>query len=51
MAALRSSSDDPKRYTMRLLYKSRVIEAAISVAAVAGTPTRLEVLDQLVTFG
>eukprot|EP00045_Choanoeca_perplexa_P016946 m.235683 g.235683 ORF g.235683 m.235683 type:complete len:2076 (-) comp17408_c0_seq1:166-6393(-) len=41
MGALRNVNDDAKRYTMTLIYKKRIIEAAVAIVAVADVPTKL----------
>ena len=43
MTALRNVNDDAKRYTITLIYKKRIIEATVSVVAVADSPTKLTV--------
>ena len=47
MTALRNVNDDAKRYTITLVYKKRIIEATVSVVAVADNPTKLTVQTPL----
>eukprot|EP00045_Choanoeca_perplexa_P020267 m.3931 g.3931 ORF g.3931 m.3931 type:complete len:1071 (+) comp6623_c0_seq1:416-3628(+) len=42
LAALRSVSDDPKRYNFKIFVKQQIIHACVVVAAVPGSPTTLK---------